>query len=119
MSAKEHKETIYIVDHVTAKAGRAQDFLAAYKERYEPAAKERGMTLVNRLMAPPMWLKDQSNTFLITWTVQGAGAWWAMSHQGRRNPAVREFWESVQGLIETRHRSFFSDVADVESICDV
>jgi hypothetical protein len=42
-----------------------------------------------------------------------------MSHQGRRNPAVREFWESVRGLIEKRHRSFFSDVADVESICDV
>jgi hypothetical protein len=119
MSAKEHHETIYIVDHVTAKPGRAQAFLDAYMERYAPAAKERGMTLVSRLVAPPMWLTDQSNTLLITWTVEGAGAWWGMSHQGRRNPAVREFWESVGGLIEKRHRSFFSDVADVESICDV
>ncbi len=119
MSKTEHNETIYILDQVTPKPGQAQAFLAAYMERYAPAALERGMTLVNRLVSPPMWLKEQSNTLQITWSVKGAGAWWAMSHQGRRNPAVKEFWESVQPMIVTRHRSFLSDVADVESICNV
>jgi hypothetical protein len=119
MAETEHNETIYILDEVTVKPGQAQDFLAAYMERYAPAARERGMTLVHRWVTPPMWLKEQSNTLHIIWTVQGAPAWWGMSHQGRRNPAVKAFWNSVEPLVEKRHRSFLSDVADVESICNV
>jgi hypothetical protein len=119
MAQTEHKETIYILDQVTTKPGQAQEFLEVYMAHYAPAARERGMTLVHRWVTPPMWLKEQSNTLHIIWTVQGAPAWWSMSHQGRRNPAVRQFWESVEPLIETRHRSFLSDVADVESLCDV
>ncbi len=119
MAATEHNETIYILDEVTAKPGKAQQFLAAYMERYVPAAKERGMTLVHRWVSPPMWLVEESNTLCIIWTVRGAPAWWSMSHQGRRNPAVAEFWSSIEPLIEKRHRSFLSDVADVESLCNV
>ena len=98
MAESAHNETIYILDQVTVKPGRAQDFLADYMERYAPAARARGMTLVHRWVTPPMWLREQSNTLHIIWTVQGAPAWWSMSHQGRRNPAVRGFWESVEPL---------------------
>jgi len=123
MSQPDHKETIFIQDQITAKPGKAKEVLAAYMERYAPAAKEeRGMTLVSRLITPPMWLNDQDdqgNTLVITWSVQGAPAWWNMSFHGRRNPAVAEFWKSIAPLIETRHRSFLSDVADVESLCNV
>jgi hypothetical protein len=123
MSQVEHKETIYIQDQITAKPGKAKDVLAAYMERYAPAAKEeRGMTLVSRLITPPMWLNeedDQGNTLFITWSVQGAPAWWGMSFHSRRDPKVAEFWKSIEPLIETRHRSFLSDIADVESLCDV
>jgi hypothetical protein len=115
----EHNETIYILDQVTAKPGQAQAFLAAYMEHYAPAARGRGMTLVHRWITPPLWLKEQSNTLHIVWTVQGAAAWWAMSQRGRGDPTVRDFWDSIEPLIETRHRSFLSDVADVESLCDV
>jgi len=52
-------------------------------------------------------------------TVQGAPAWWGMSHMGRRTPKVAEFWKSIEPLIEKRHRCFLSDVADVESLCNV
>ena len=114
------RETIYILDQVTAKPGQAQAFLAAYMERYAPAASaERGMTLVHRWISPPMWLEEESNTLFITWSVQGAKAWWGMSFHSRRNPAVAEFWASVEPLVEKRHRSFLSDVADVESLCNV
>jgi hypothetical protein len=123
MSQVEHKETIFIQDQITAKPGKAKAVLAAYMERYAPAAKEeRGMTLVSRLITPPMWLNDQDdqgNTLVITWSVQGAPAWWNMSFHGRRNPAVAEFWKSIAPLIETRNRSFLSDIADVESLCNV
>jgi hypothetical protein len=120
MSQPEHKETIYILDQVTAKPGQAKAFLEAYMERYAPAAKQdRGMTLLHRWISPPMWLEDEGNTLFIIWTVQGAPAWWNMSFHGRRNPAVAEFWKSIEPLIETRHRSFLSDIADVESLCNV
>jgi hypothetical protein len=123
MSQVEHKETIYIQDQITAKPGKAKEVLAAYMERYAPAAKEeRGMTLVSRLITPPMWLNDQDdqgNTLFITWSVQGAPAWWNMSFHGRRNPKVAEFWQSIEPLIEKRHRCFLSDIADVESLCNV
>ena len=123
MSQPEHKETIYILDQITARPGKAKEVLAAYMDRYAPAAKEeRGMTLVSRLITPPMWLNDQDdqgNTLVITWSVQGAPAWWNMSFHGRRNPAVAEFWKSIEPLIATRHRSFLSDIADVESLCNV
>ena len=52
MSDAEHKETIFIQDQITARPGKAKEVLAAYMERYAPAAKEeRGMTLVSRLIA--------------------------------------------------------------------
>jgi hypothetical protein len=123
MSQVEHKETIYIQDQITAKPGKAKELLAAYMERYAPAAKEeRGMTLVSRWITPPMWMNaedDQGNTLFITWSVQGAPAWWGMSHMGRRTPKVAEFWQSIEPLIEKRHRCFLSDIADVESLCNV
>ena len=73
MSQVEHKETIYILDQITAKPGKAKELLAAYMERYAPAAKEeRGMTLVSRWITPPMWMNeqdDQGNTLFITWSI--------------------------------------------------
>jgi hypothetical protein len=42
-----------------------------------------------------------------------------MSHMGRRTPKVAEFWKSIEPLIEKRHRCFLSDIADVESLCNV
>jgi hypothetical protein len=119
MSEPAGNETIYILDQVTPKPGQAEAFLAAYMEKYAPAARARGMTLVHRWVAPPMWLKEQSNTLFIIWTVQGARAWWQMSFLGRRDPAVSGFWEEIEPMIEKRHRSFLSDVADVESLCHV
>ncbi len=113
------KETIYFLDQVKPKPGLAQAFLDLYMEKYAPAARDRGMTLVHRWVAPPMWLKEQSNTLYIIWTVQGARAWWQASFLGRRNPQVSGFWEEVAPMIESRHRSFLSDVADVESLCNV
>lgn len=115
----EHTETIYILDQVTTKPGKAQAFLDLYMEKYAPAARERGMTLVHRWVAPPMWLKEQPNTLYLIWTVQGAGAWWQMSFLGRRDPSVTAFWAEADSLIVSRHRCFPTDVADVESLSNV
>jgi hypothetical protein len=119
MSEPEHNETIYILDEVTVKPGRAEEFLAAYMEKYAPKARARGMTLVHRWMTPPLWLKEQSNTLYIIWTVQGAKAWWQMSFLGRRDPAVFGWWEEAEAMIVTRRHCFLSDIAELESLANV
>jgi hypothetical protein len=114
------EQTVYILDQVTPKPGMAKQFLDTYMEKYAPAARERGMTLEKVLVAPPMWLEDQSNQLFIMWSVQGPAAWWGMSHQGRRNPAVAAFWEEEAApLILSRSRCFPAEASSVEALCNV
>jgi hypothetical protein len=119
MTETEHHETIYILDEMTAKPGQAEALLAAYMEKYAPAARERGMILVHRWVTPPLWLKEQSNTLYVIWTVQGAKAWWQMSFLGRRDHAVAGWWEEAAPMIESRRRCFLGDVADLGSFSNV
>jgi hypothetical protein len=119
MSDIEHNETIYILDEVTPKAGRGEAFLAAYMTQYAPKARERGMTLVHSWVTPPLWLKEQSNTLYIIWSVQGARSWGQMSFVGRRDPAVAGWWEEAEAMIEHRRRCFLSDVSELESLSHV
>ena len=111
--------TVYVLDEITAKPGKAEALLAAYLETYAPQAKERGMVLDRLLVSPPMWLESQSNTLHITWTIAGAPGFWAMSHRGRRDPRTKAFWDSIEPLVETRSRRFLSATADVKELCDV
>ena len=112
-------ETIYILDQVTPKAGRAQEFLKAYMDRYAPGAAARGMKHEFTWIGPPMWLENQPNTLFFIWSVQGAPAWWAMEHQARRDPSVMDWWREADTMIETRRRSFLSNVSDVASLTNV
>jgi hypothetical protein len=111
--------TAYVLDEITCKPGKAQAVLDAYLADYVPDAKARGMVLDRVLVSPPLWLEDQPNTLHITWTIAGAPGFWNMSFQGRRNPAVRAFWDGVEPLVETRSRRFLAASADVEAFCDV
>jgi len=48
------KETIYYLDHITAVPGKAKALLDFYMKSYVPKAEARGMTLLHRLVAPPV-----------------------------------------------------------------
>lgn len=113
-------ETLYVVDEIVARPGRARAFLEAYMERYAPGASARGLVLERVLVSPPMWLDDQSNTLIITWTLQGgAPAWWQMSFQARSDAAVTQWWAEADEMAMSRKRSYMSAVADVEVLCHV
>jgi len=112
-------ETIYILDQITPKAGRAEEFLKAYMARYAPGAAARGMKHEFTWVGPPMWLENQPNTLFVIWSVQGAPAWWAMEHQARRDPSVIDWWRDADAMVETRRRSFLSNVSDVASLTNV
>lgn len=112
-------ETIYVVDEIVPQPGEGQALLEQYMKRYAPGAQVRGMTLERVLVSPPMWLDDQSNTLTITWTLQGAPAFWQMSFMGRSDPDVAAWWAEVDKRVLSRKRSFHAAAADVEALSHV
>ena len=112
-------QTVYIVDDLVSAPGQGQALLAAFRQRYVPGAKVRGMTLERIVVSPPVWLDEGSNRLLVTWTVEGAGGWWGQAVQSRYDPAVGEFWPSIEPLLASRSRHFAAAEADVEELSNV
>ncbi len=110
---------VYVVDRVVTQPGRAKDFIDCYLTEYAPGARERGMSLRDILVSPPIWFTDQTNTVTITWTLPDAQAWWEMTWKGRPDATVGQWWNGVTGLIAERSRSVAAAPDDVDGLCDV
>lgn len=108
-----------MIDRVVTRPGCARRFVDTYLGQYAPGARERGMTLRDVLVSPPIWYDDHSNTITITWSLPGVQAWWQMTWQGRPDPALAEWWSSVSELVQERSRSFAAAADDVDDLCDV
>ncbi len=72
-------------------------------------AAERGMTLEQTWLTPPVELFDQPNTLVYLWSVPDAAAWWAMRGAAGRDPSVSEFWTDMDALCLERQRRFLVD----------
>jgi hypothetical protein len=110
---------VFVIDRVLTRSGCARRFVDAYLTEYAPGARERGMTLCDVLVSPPIWFDDQANTITITWTLPNARAWWEMTWKGRSDPVLAEWWSGIGELVQSRSRSFAADAADVDGLCDV
>jgi hypothetical protein len=110
---------VFVVDHVVTEPGRCREFVDCYLADYAPGARERGMTLRDILVSPPVWFTDQSNTVTITWQLPSARAWWEMTWKGRPDPRLGQWWASVAELITERSRSVASAADDVDGLCNV
>ena len=80
-------DEVFVVDRVVTAPGCAQRFIDAYLAGYAPAARERGMSLRDVLVSPPIWFDDQTNVVTITWTLRDAAAWWQMRRRASSPPA--------------------------------
>ncbi|GAA1673168.1 hypothetical protein MMUR_35220 [Mycolicibacterium murale] len=110
---------VFVIDRVTTRPGCARRFVDAYLDSYAPGARDRGMTLRDVLVSPPIWFDDQPNTITITWTLPSAQAWWEMTWKGRPDPTVGQWWSDIDELILERTRSVAADATDVEKFCDI
>lgn len=110
---------IVVIDRMVAKPGCARTLVDTYLAEYAPGARDRGMTLGDVLVSPPIWSEDLSNTVTITWTLPNAQAWWAMTWQGRPDPALGEWWSRISELVAERSRSVAAAFDDVDGLCDV
>lgn len=111
--------TLYVVDEFDVLPGQGEAFVDYYMTHYAPGAEKRGMTLERVLVSPPMWLKDQSNTVIITWTLPNVGAWWRMCSMGRSDPAVLGWWEGAEKMVSRRSRKFAAASTDVNEVSNV
>lgn len=110
---------VFVIDRVVTRPGCARRFVDTYLAEYAPGARERGMTLRDVLVSPPIWFDDEINTVTITWTLRDVQAWWEMTWKGRPDPALGEWWSKIGELVQERSRSFAAAIEDVDSLCDV
>jgi hypothetical protein len=108
---------VFVIDRVLTKPGQARRFVDRYLAEYAPGATERGMTLRDVLVSPPIWFADQPNTVTITWSLPSALAWWQMTWQGRADPTLGQWWSSIEELVVERTRSVAAAAGDVDALC--
>jgi hypothetical protein len=112
-------EQVYVIDLVITRPGCAKTFVDTYLAEYAPGARQRGMTLRDVLVSPPIWFDDQPNTVTITWSLPSPQDWWEMTWQGRPDATLGAWWAGVGDLIRSRTRSVAASAGDVEKLCDV
>jgi hypothetical protein len=110
---------VYVVDRVVTRPGCAREFVDDYLSGYVPGAADRGMTLRDILVSPPIWFADQSNIVTITWSLPSPRAWWEMTWQGRPDHSLGQWWASVAELVEERSRTVAAAADDVDGLCVV
>jgi len=112
-------DEVFVIDRVVTAPGCAQTFIDAYLADYAPGARERGMTMWDILVSPPIWFDDQPNVVTITWSLPSAQAWWQMTWQGRGDAALARWWDSVADLIVDRNRSVAASPENVAPAGDL
>lgn len=110
---------VFVIDRVVTRPGCARRFVETYLADYAPRARERGMTLRDVLVSPPIWFDDQPNIITITWTLPGVPQWWEMTWKGRIDPSLADWWAKIDALVEARSRSFGAAADDVDDLCHV
>ncbi|WP_278265640.1 hypothetical protein [Nocardia sp. AG03] len=111
--------TVYVIDTVVTKPGRAREFVDAYLRDYVPGARDRGMRLERIVVSPPVWFTDASNTVVATWALDGAAGWWEMTWRGRPDESVRRWWTRAQEWITERSRATAASYDEVDGLNDV
>jgi len=110
---------VFVIDRVVTQPGRCKEFVDRYLAEYAPPACERGMTLRDILVSPPVWFTDHANTVTITWQLPSAQAWWEMTWKGRPDPSIGQWWADIDELIAERSRSVAAAASDVDGLCNV
>lgn len=110
---------VFVVDRVVTRPGCTRRFVDTYLAEYAPGAVDRGMTLRDVLVSPPIWFDDRPNTVTITWSLPTAQAWWEMTWKGRPDRSLGEWWNGIDDLVQHRTREVAAPAGDVDELCDV
>lgn len=110
---------VLVIDRVVTRPGCARRFVDTYLAEYAPGARDRGMTLRDIIVSPPIWWDEEVNTVTVRWALPDVQSWWQMTWQARPDPTLGEWWSGIDELVLERSRSFAAAAADVDGLCDV
>jgi len=110
---------VFVIDQVVTRPGCARRFVDTYLAEYVPSARDRGMTLRDVLVSPPIWFENQTNTVTIIWSLPNPQAWWEMTWQGRPDPTLGQWWAEIDSMVVERTRSVAAAASEVDGLCSV
>ena len=111
---------VLVIDRCVTKPGDGEAFLNDYLATYAPIAEGLGAELVDTLVAPPLWLTEDSNVLMFVCEVAGVGGSWGIA--GARNACPEEYlaWcDEMRDRLADYDRSYFSAPQDMEVLCNV
>lgn len=98
-------ETIHLIDEIELLPDATDDFLAAFRARYLPGARERGMELVHTWITPPESPPEAGASVLLVWGLEGVPGFWSMRRQSAA-PEVDDWWRECERYAVRRTRRF-------------
>lgn len=101
----ESADTIYMIDEIELEPGQLEPFLEAFRARYLPIARERGMELLHTWVTPPEGPPDLGETVMLVWGLSGIPGFWQMRSQ-TGSPGIAEWWTECDTYCVKRTRRF-------------
>ena len=101
-------EPIFILDQVTLRPGKLREFREKLACEYVPDARDRGLTLVDSWLTPPLEMHDAGNDLVLLWSLADVGAFWEMRRRQGEDPEGAHWWEGTGEWVASRSRQFMT-----------
>lgn len=111
---------VYVLDEILVKPGMAGAYRQAYRKRYMPGARRRGMRLDGAWRHPPVEeYEGVPVTLYYLWSLESVEAWWAMRRSKTPDGADERYeklawWQDSDDMTLSRSRKFLSALAEAE-----
>lgn len=93
---------IHILDEILLEPEHIPNVLRELEQTYLTRSAERGLTLLQRWVSPPVAVPGQTNRLWLLWQVPDVWGYYGM--RGSAGPEVIDFWAAVDDLCEERRR---------------
>lgn len=103
--ASEPGEPIYLIDELELLPDVTEEFLEAFRARYLPGARERGMELLHTWVSPPERPPETGSTIFCVWSLAGIPGFWRMRSQNA-TPEIAAWWRECERYCVRRTRRF-------------
>jgi hypothetical protein len=94
------------IDDITLDAAGAAGFLDRLRSDYEPAARARGLELVDVSWTRRRSGSEEDARVVVTWQLADVDAFWVARRAAITDPSVVAFWDDAASVITSRTRRF-------------
>ncbi|MCH2173168.1 hypothetical protein MK489_20505 [Myxococcota bacterium] len=99
---------IFVLDQIRLHPGKLGEFREKLAREYIPAARGRGLQLVDSWLTPPLELEDDGNDLVLLWSLEDLGAFWKMRSLQGADPEGARWWEGTGAWVASRSRKFMT-----------